>query len=204
MALYGLLEVLQARNETPQTFTVDVYVNGALAGTHTFTPASLTAPDPDRRLGARHAKAPTASAWSRRAAARSTGRRARPTTTRRARQARSGSRQLAITRKYARLVPVRQKDRIVYREQPFDGRMNPGDVLTRAHHGRRIEGLALSDDRRSAAGRRRSDSGHDGLSDGARGPLALVVGIAGRVSRQPHRVLPGATSTTAATSSSIW
>ena len=34
MALYGLLELLQARNETPQPFTVDVYVNGALAGTH--------------------------------------------------------------------------------------------------------------------------------------------------------------------------
>ena len=44
--------------------------------------------------------------------------------------ARSGTRQLAITRKYARLTPVRLKDRIVYREEPFDGRMNPGDVLT--------------------------------------------------------------------------
>jgi len=45
-------------------------------------------------------------------------------------QSRSGSRQLAITRQYARLLPVRQREGIVYREQPFDGRMNPGDVLT--------------------------------------------------------------------------
>ena len=33
MALYGLLELLQARSETPQPFSVDVFVNGALAGT---------------------------------------------------------------------------------------------------------------------------------------------------------------------------
>ena len=29
---------MQARNETPQTFSVDVYVNGTLAGTQAFTP----------------------------------------------------------------------------------------------------------------------------------------------------------------------
>jgi uncharacterized protein YfaS (alpha-2-macroglobulin family) len=43
---------------------------------------------------------------------------------------RSGSRQLAITRKYALLTPVQLKNRIVYRETPFSGTANPGDVLT--------------------------------------------------------------------------
>ena len=52
MALYGLLEVMQARNETPQPFSVDVFVNGTLARTQSFTAASLTAPDPIVRHGA--------------------------------------------------------------------------------------------------------------------------------------------------------
>ncbi len=44
--------------------------------------------------------------------------------------ARQGSRQLAVTRKYAVLTPVSVKDRIVYRETPFTGQAKPGDVLT--------------------------------------------------------------------------
>ena len=46
IALYGLLEVLQARNETAEPFSVDVYVNGESAGSRSFTAASLAAPDP--------------------------------------------------------------------------------------------------------------------------------------------------------------
>jgi alpha-2-macroglobulin len=127
-ALYGLLEVLQARKETPQTFTVDVHVNGALAGSRTFTPASLTSPDPvivsvPAREGANSVRLVKKGGgtlhWGARAVYYDT----------QGAQARSGSRQLAITRKYARLMPVRQRDRIVYQEQPFDGRMSPGDVL---------------------------------------------------------------------------
>src|SRR5690606_36104943 len=45
-------------------------------------------------------------------------------------EARSGSRQLAVTRRYARLAPVTVKDRIVYREVPITGEVAPGDVLT--------------------------------------------------------------------------
>jgi uncharacterized protein YfaS (alpha-2-macroglobulin family) len=128
-ALYGLLEVLQARNETPQTFSVDVFVNGTLAGSHTFTPASLTAPDPvaltaPAQEGANSVrlvkKGGGTMYWSARAVYYDT----------QGAQSRSGSRQLAITRKVARVAPVRQRDRIVYQEQPFDGRMNPGDVLS--------------------------------------------------------------------------
>ena len=129
MALYGLLEVLRARNETPQNFSVDVYVNGTIAGTHTFSPASMTAPDPiaftvparDGVNSVRLVKKGSGTLyWSTRATYYDT----QPAATR------SGSRQLAIARKYAKVVPVRQNDRIVYAEQPFDGRMSPGDVLS--------------------------------------------------------------------------
>ena len=128
-ALYGLLEVLEARKESPPAFTVDVHVNGTLAGSRTFTPASLTSPDPvivsvPAREGANSVRLVKKGGgtlhWGARALYYDT----------QGAQARSGSRQLAITRKYARLMPVRQRDRIVYQEQPFDGRMSPGDVLT--------------------------------------------------------------------------
>jgi uncharacterized protein YfaS (alpha-2-macroglobulin family) len=45
-------------------------------------------------------------------------------------EARSGSRQLALTRTYFKLTPVTVRGRIVYREQPFTGTASPGDVLT--------------------------------------------------------------------------
>ena len=123
------MTVLQARNETAQPFSVDVYVNGTMAGTQSFTAASLTAPDPIVVSAAGREGANTVRLvkkgggtlyWSARATYYDTA----------GAQERSGSRQLAITRKYARLSPVKVKDRIVYREEPFDGRMNPGDVLT--------------------------------------------------------------------------
>jgi uncharacterized protein YfaS (alpha-2-macroglobulin family) len=128
-ALYGLLEVLRARNETPQAFTVDVYVNGAAAGSHSFTPESMTAPDPvvftvAAREGANSIRLVKKGGgtlyWSARGAYYDS----------QGAQARTGTRQLAITRKYARVVPAKQRDRIVYQEQPFDGRVNPGDVLS--------------------------------------------------------------------------
>jgi uncharacterized protein YfaS (alpha-2-macroglobulin family) len=128
-ALFGLLEVLQARQDTPQTFTVDVLVNGTLAGTRTFTPASLTSPDPlivaaPAREGANSIRLVKKGGgtlhWGARAVYYDM----------QGAQARRGSRQLAVTRRYARIVPIRQKDHIVYQEQPFDGRMSPGDVLS--------------------------------------------------------------------------
>ena len=129
MALYGLVSVLEARNETAQPFSVDVYVNGTMTGTQTFSAASLTAPDPivvtgQGREGANAVRLVKRGGgtlyWSARATYYDTA----------GAQARSGDHQLAITRKYSRLSAVKLKDRIVYREEPFDGRMNPGDVLT--------------------------------------------------------------------------
>ena len=130
MALYGLVEVLHARNETPQPYTVDVYVNGTLAGTHAFTAASITDPDPaiisaiarEGQNTVRIVKRGGAALyWSAAAVYHDT----------QAAEARSGSRQLAITRRYALLTPVKQRDgNIAYREEPFSGQMRPGDVLT--------------------------------------------------------------------------
>jgi uncharacterized protein YfaS (alpha-2-macroglobulin family) len=129
MALYGLVSVLEARHETAQPFSVDVYVNGTMTGTQTFTAASLTAPDPivvtaQGREGANAVRLVKKGGgtlyWSAKATYYDIA----------GAQARSGDHQLAITRKYSRLAAVEVKDRIVYREEPFDGRMSPGDVLT--------------------------------------------------------------------------
>ena len=128
IVLCGLLDFLRARNEQPAPFSVDVFVNDALVSTRTFTAADLAAPDPAV------VTAPAAAGvnrvrlvkrgegtlyWSAEAQYYQTG----------ARIAATGSRTLAISRLYFRLVPVQQKDRIVYRETPFSGTARPGDVL---------------------------------------------------------------------------
>jgi uncharacterized protein YfaS (alpha-2-macroglobulin family) len=120
---------MQARGETPASFAVDVYVNGTPAGRQTFTAAQMTAPDPvivsaparDGVNQVRLVKRDEGTVyWSAAAAYYD------PATA----EGRSGSRQLAIARRYARLVPVTVEGRIVYREQPFNGSAEPGDVLT--------------------------------------------------------------------------
>lgn len=129
MAIYGLLGFMQARNEVAHPFSVDVVVNGKPAGQHSFTAAEMTASDPivisaaantgenQVRLVKRNGGSVY---WSAAAVYYDTAQA----------DARQGSRQLAITRKYALLTPVSVKGRIVYRESPFDGNAKPGDVLT--------------------------------------------------------------------------
>ncbi|HWI17679.1 MAG TPA: alpha-2-macroglobulin family protein, partial [Vicinamibacterales bacterium] len=129
MAIYGLLSVMQARNETAQPFSVEVFVNGQAAGRHAFTAASMTASDPivisaPANAGTNQVRLVKRDGgtvyWSAAAVYFDTA----------TADARQGSRQLALTRKYALLTPVTVKDRIVYRETPFTGTANPGDVLT--------------------------------------------------------------------------
>jgi len=130
IALYGLLDLLKARNETPQPFTVDVYVNSALAGSRTFTAASLVSPDPITvtavgREGANSVRIVKRGGgtlyWS------ATSIYYDP----QAAEARSGTRQLALARSYSRLTPVRQANgAFLYRETPLQGPIQPGDVLT--------------------------------------------------------------------------
>lgn len=129
MAIYGLLSFMQARGESAQPFSVDVFVNGVNAGRRTFSAAAMTAPDPQvitvpANAGANQVRLVKEDGgtvyWS--AAANyydTTGA-----------GAAAGSRQLALTRTYAQLTPVTVKGRIVYREQPFTGTAKPGDVLT--------------------------------------------------------------------------
>ena len=61
--------------------------------------------------------------------ARSTGRPPRATTTIASRSSRPGRAQLALSRQYFTLTPVTKNGRIVYREQPFSGTLQPGDLL---------------------------------------------------------------------------
>lgn len=108
--------------------TVDVFVNGAPAGSHTFTPASWTAPDPvvitvpaqaganEVRL-ARHGDA--AVYWTVTGAYYDNRETIEP----------AGTRHLALVREYFSLAPVEKDGRIVYRETPFTGAARPGDLL---------------------------------------------------------------------------
>ena len=129
MAIYGLLAFMQARGETAQPFAVDVFVNGASAGRRTFSAAAMTAPDPQvisvpANAGANQVRLVKRDSgtvyWSAAANYYDTA----------ATGARTGNRELALTRKYAVLTPVTVKGRIVYREEPFTGTAKPGDVLT--------------------------------------------------------------------------
>jgi hypothetical protein len=130
MAVYGLLAVMQARGESAQPFSVDVYVNGTMAGRQTFSAAAMTAPDPivvsaPANAGANQIRLVKRDGggtvyWSAAAQYYDTA----------GAGARAGSRQLAVTRKYSLLTPTKVDDGIVYRETPFTGSARPGDVLT--------------------------------------------------------------------------
>jgi uncharacterized protein YfaS (alpha-2-macroglobulin family) len=129
MAVYGLLAFMQARHETAQPFSVEVFVNGAPMGRHAFAAAAMTSADPlvitaPAIAGANQIRIVKRDGgtvyWSASAIYYDTANAG----------ARTGSRQLAITRQYALLSPVTVGGRIVYRETPFTGTAQPGDVLT--------------------------------------------------------------------------
>jgi uncharacterized protein YfaS (alpha-2-macroglobulin family) len=127
-ALMGLLEQLKARGDKPATLSVDVEVNGAKTGAHTFTAAEWTAANPivftapgqagvnKVRLVARDGGAVYWTATARYYDNRET-------------LEQTGTRKLALSRKYFTLTPVTVKNRIVYRETPFEGTAKAGDLL---------------------------------------------------------------------------
>jgi hypothetical protein len=128
MALYGLIDYMRARKEGAGDSTVEVLVNGKSIGTQTFTAASLTSPDPIVLNSPANAgtntvtirqKGTGAVYWS------ATAEYFETTSP----MVRTGSRKLALVRKYFSLTPIRQGDRIVYRETPFSGEAKPGDLL---------------------------------------------------------------------------
>jgi uncharacterized protein YfaS (alpha-2-macroglobulin family) len=128
MVLYGLLDYMRARNEGGADASIEVVVNGTPVATRTFTPASLTHPDPitvtapaaaGKNTVVLRKKGGGSLYWSASAEYYDTT----------GVFERTGSRKLAIVRKYYSLTPVRVQDRIVYRETPFSGTAQPGDLL---------------------------------------------------------------------------
>ncbi|HTU99635.1 MAG TPA: MG2 domain-containing protein, partial [Luteitalea sp.] len=126
MALYGLLGVMKARKEAPGPVTVTVTAGGQTQ-TVSFTAADWTRPFPATvTVPATAGKStvtitPTGGPVYWTASARyfdtSTG------------LERTGTRKLALSRKYFLLAPVRRNDRVVYEERPFTGVANPGDLV---------------------------------------------------------------------------
>lgn len=128
MVLYGLVSFMKARSESPQPFSVDVIVNGQPAGTRSFTPADWTRPDAvvlsiPAKAGANNIRivkhGEGSVYWSATARYFYNGAALEPT----------GSRKLAVVRRYFSLAPVRKDDRIVYRETPFSGSARVGDLV---------------------------------------------------------------------------
>jgi uncharacterized protein YfaS (alpha-2-macroglobulin family) len=128
LALDGVLAYMRARRDTGAIGTVEVLVNGASAGTHTFareslvasTPAVITAPA-------------TAGTNTVRIVARGTGTvhwtAAAEYFDPAAATHRRGSSDLAITRSYGKLESVQQRGRLVYREVPITAPLQTGDVV---------------------------------------------------------------------------
>jgi hypothetical protein len=132
-ALYGLLAFLEARKETPSAFSVDVYVNGEKAGTHDFTAASFVSPDPVKLTARAKAGKNEVRIVKRGGGNLYWTAAARYYDTRQS-FSQEGSRTLAISRQYFTLSPVQatgrnQRGRVVYRETPFSGTVNPGDLI---------------------------------------------------------------------------
>jgi hypothetical protein len=129
MALYGLVEFMKARKESPAAFPVDVIVNGQHAGTVAFTPDSLTDPEPKvLTVTAREGVNTVAIAKKSDAGALYWSATAEYFDTRTPIE-RTGSRHLALVRRYFSLAPVTVKGRTVYRETPFAGTAQPGDMI---------------------------------------------------------------------------
>lgn len=128
MVLYGLLDYMRARGERAGKVSVEVFVNGASVGTRAFAASSLTEADPMVLTAPGQAGTNTIRLvargegtiyWS---AAAEYFETASPLQ-------RTGSRKLALVRTYYRLTPVKQRNRIVYRETSFDGTARAGDLL---------------------------------------------------------------------------
>jgi hypothetical protein len=131
LALYGLLAYMKARNEGPSAFTVDVFVNGQKAGSHAFSPESLTSPDPVRVAATARAGSNDVRIVKRGGGTLYWTATARYYDTREAAE-RKGSRTLALSRRYFALTPVQTTGRdvrTVHREVPFTGTAKPGDLI---------------------------------------------------------------------------
>ncbi len=128
MVLGGLIDYMRARGEKGAEVTVEVFVNGASAGTRTLTGTDLAAPDPieftaSAVAGPNRVRVVTKGVgtiyWGAQAEYFDTA----------AAEERTGTRRLALERQYFTLAPVTVNNRVVYRESPFTGQVRPGDLL---------------------------------------------------------------------------
>ncbi|MCC6164474.1 MAG: hypothetical protein IT182_14080 [Acidobacteria bacterium] len=126
MALYGLLGAMKGRQERPAPVTVTVTVGGQSQRVD-FTPADWTRPFPAIvTLPVQAGKTPVTIA--------STGGPVYWTASARYYDTsegleRTGTRKLALSRKYFSLTPVERRGRVVYDEVPFTGTAKPGDLI---------------------------------------------------------------------------
>jgi uncharacterized protein YfaS (alpha-2-macroglobulin family) len=126
MALYGLLSVMKARKETPAPVAVTVTAGGqtqtvaftAADWTRAF-PATVTFPAAAGKSSVTIASKGGPVYWTASARYFDTS----------AGLERTGSRKLALSRKYFLLAPVRRNNRVVYEERPYAGTANPGDLI---------------------------------------------------------------------------
>ena len=126
MVLYGLLGAMQGRQEQPAPVTVTVTA-GDRSQQVSFTAADWTRPFPavvtlPAGVGPHSVTIATAGGpayWTASARYYDTAEGLE----------RTGSRTLAVSRKYFLLAPVRKDDRIVYEDRPYTGAANPGDLV---------------------------------------------------------------------------
>lgn len=126
MVLYGLLEAMKGRQERPAPVSVTVS-SGGHSQSVTFAPEDWTRPFPAVvTLPAGPGKTPVTIAaaggpvyWTASARYYDTS----------AGLERTGTRKLAVSRKYFTLSPVRREGRTVYDERPYTGTANPGDLI---------------------------------------------------------------------------
>ncbi|MEQ1869250.1 MAG: MG2 domain-containing protein [Vicinamibacterales bacterium] len=128
IALQGLLAYMKARGERPSPVTADIFVNDVKIKTQSFDARALTSPNPvlieaPAREGVNNIRITkqgdgtiyfdaAVRYYDKPAAAE-----------------RTGTRRLALTRRYFTLTPVSRNGRIVYREAPFKGTARAGDVI---------------------------------------------------------------------------
>jgi len=126
MALYGWLGAMKGRQEQPVPVTVTIS-SGTQSQSVAFTPADWTRPFPAQvtlPAGAgRNAVTITTTGgpvyWTASSRYYDTA----------AGLERSGTRKLAVSRKYFTLAPVRREGRVVYDERPYTGTAGPGDLI---------------------------------------------------------------------------
>ncbi|WP_157899252.1 alpha-2-macroglobulin family protein [Luteitalea pratensis] len=126
MVLYGLLGVMQGRQERPAAVTVTVS-SGGQSQSVAFTPADWTRPFPvvvtlpaaagNNAVTITSAGGPVYWTASARYYDTAEG------------LERTGTRKLALSRKYFTLAPVRRNGRVVYDERPYIGTASPGDLI---------------------------------------------------------------------------